>query len=186
MGRGVDKNSLPNTWEDVTYFIKKWITYEGRFVIICNYYFQFLAHLLSRKLVNIRYLLLKSLHHLEVVVQCARYPGTCVTNHRFMKLIIIGSLEYQESTWIILLVTTRGPSREDVEANSKEKNEGVVTEEVGPSRKRNSLTNKLGQNPHDDIPDETNLASSPTIYSHVEEDLHTEMPVDVTSGKLEN
>ena len=44
-GRGIDKFSLPHPWEDVALGLIKYITCEGRSVIIFNYHFPLLKDL---------------------------------------------------------------------------------------------------------------------------------------------
>ena len=85
---GFDRTSLPHTWEDVSLFIQKFITYEGHFSIILNYHFQLLAHLRIGWLINLPYYFMKLLQHMEKAMKGAKHPKTCVTNHVLIKLII--------------------------------------------------------------------------------------------------
>jgi len=44
-GRGVDVNSLPEPWGKVTKFLKRYITYEGRYQVVYFSDFILLSHL---------------------------------------------------------------------------------------------------------------------------------------------
>lgn len=44
-GRGIDRLSLPQPWDDVSLYLIKYITCEGRATIVFNYNFPLLNHL---------------------------------------------------------------------------------------------------------------------------------------------
>ena len=62
--RGIVLQSFPWTWNQVPIFLKKYITYEGRYQTVYHSEFPLLSHLHHRALLNIPYYLLNDLHHM--------------------------------------------------------------------------------------------------------------------------
>ena len=63
-GQGTTLETLPRPWDHVTIFLKKYVTYEGRYHVIYAYYFVFLSHLRHGILINIPYYLMKTLENM--------------------------------------------------------------------------------------------------------------------------
>lgn len=94
-GMGIDRFSLPWPWDDVSLYLIKYITYEGRATIMFNYHFPFLNHLRHQHLINLPYFLLGNINHMVVTAKIAAHPETCVTNHGLIKLILLDDLSCQ-------------------------------------------------------------------------------------------
>ena len=62
--RGIVLQSLPQPWNQVVVFLKKYITYEGRYETIYHSEFPLLSHLCHRVLLNIAYYFLNDLYHM--------------------------------------------------------------------------------------------------------------------------
>jgi hypothetical protein len=87
-GRGVDINSLPEPWGKVVEFLKRYISCEGRYQVVYFSDFILLSHLRHKKLINIPYYLLQSLHNMARFVKKSKSPKNCVSNHKLIDLLI--------------------------------------------------------------------------------------------------
>lgn len=98
-GRGIDRLSLTQPWADVSLYLIKYITWEGREKIVFNYHFPLLNHLQNLQLINLPYFLLGKIRHMVAVVKTTVHLETCVTNHGLIKLIVLDSLSWQCKNW---------------------------------------------------------------------------------------
>ena len=96
--RGIVLQSLPQPWNQVAIFLKKYITHEGRYQTVYNSELPLLSHLCHRILLNIPYYLLNDLHHMAWFVQAAKHPLTSLTHHGLIKLIILRNLSQHNIT----------------------------------------------------------------------------------------
>ena len=62
--RGIVLQSLPHPWNQVVFFLKKYITCEGRYQTVYHSEFSLLSHLRHRVLLNIPYYLLNDLYYM--------------------------------------------------------------------------------------------------------------------------
>ena len=53
LGRGIELQSLPHPWDQVAVFLKKYITYEGRYKTVYYSEFPLLSHLHHINLLNV-------------------------------------------------------------------------------------------------------------------------------------
>ena len=90
--RGIPLQPLPQPWNQVVVFLKKYITCEGRYQTVYNSKLPLLSHLYHRILLNIPYYLLNDLHHMVMFVQAVKHPLTSLTHHGLIKLIILRTL----------------------------------------------------------------------------------------------
>ena len=97
--RGIVIQSLPQPWNQVIVFLKKYITYEGRYQTVYHFEFPLLSHLHHRVLLNIPYYLLNDLHHMAGFVRVAKHPLSSLTHHGLIKLIILRTLAQHNITW---------------------------------------------------------------------------------------
>ena len=67
----------------------KYITCEGRSIIVFNYHFTLLNHLRHQKL---PYFMLRNINDMDETFKMAAHPETCVTNHGLIKLIVLDAL----------------------------------------------------------------------------------------------
>ena len=91
-GKGTDRMPLPHPWEDVALGLIKYITYEGRSMIVLNYHFPLLNHLRHHQRIKLPFYLLGNIKHMAVEVKTATHPEACVTNHGVIKLIVLDAL----------------------------------------------------------------------------------------------
>lgn len=133
--RVFDIKSLPHPWEDISFFIRKFITCEGHFWIIFNYCFPLLAHLRIGRLINLPHYLLKSLQHMAKVVKEEKHPKAHVTNLALIKLIIMHSLHWQGSSCRALIVRPYAGVNEEHE----ESVEAAPSAETTPSTKETPI-----------------------------------------------
>jgi hypothetical protein len=87
-GRGVDVSSLPMPWGKVSKFVKRYITREGKYQVVYFFEFILLSHLRHKKLINISYYLLHSLHNMAHFVKKSKNPKNCISNHKLIGLLI--------------------------------------------------------------------------------------------------
>ena len=97
--KGIVSQSLPQPWNQVTVFLKKYITCEGRYQVVYHYEFPLLSHLHHRALLNIPYYFLKELHHMAWFVQATKHPLTSLTHHVLIKIIILRTIAQHNITW---------------------------------------------------------------------------------------
>ena len=97
--RGIALHSLPQPWDQVSIFLKKYITCEGRHQTIYNSELPLLSHLRHGTLLNIPYYLLHDLCHMAAFVQAAKHPFASLTHHGLIKLIILRTLAQHNITW---------------------------------------------------------------------------------------
>jgi hypothetical protein len=145
-GHGTTIESLPQPWDQVVVFLKKYITCEGRYKIVYTYDFVLLSHLRHGSLINMPYYLLESLHNMAHYVRQSCFPQGSVTHHCLIKLIVLRALELQNQTWAQFI------ARGAVEVDENDGNESE--EEVGSSDKsisdrereeREGINEELGQ-----------------------------------------
>ena len=98
MRRGIVLQSLPQRWNQVVVFLKKYITYEGRYQTVYHSEFPLLSHLCDRVLLNIPYYFLNDLHHMAWFVRVAKHPLSSLTHHGLIKLIILRTLAQHNIT----------------------------------------------------------------------------------------
>ena len=96
---GILLQSLPQPWNQVIVFLKKYITCEDRYQTIYNSEFRLLSHLRHRVLLNIPYYLLNNLHHMAGFVRVSKHPLASLTHHGLIKLIILITLAQHNITW---------------------------------------------------------------------------------------
>ena len=82
--------------------MKKYITCEGRYTIVYTYDFVLLSHLRHGILVSVPYYILKSLQNIAHCVRSYKYPQCSLTNHGFIKLIILRELHQRHQSWVQL------------------------------------------------------------------------------------
>ena len=87
-GRGTTLESLPHSWKQVSIFLKKYITCEGRYKVVYNDDFILLSHLLHGILVKMPYYLLKTQQNMAHYARRARVLVTCITNHGLIKWLV--------------------------------------------------------------------------------------------------
>ena len=97
--RGIELQSLPQPWNQVAIFLKKYITCEGRYQTVYHSEFPLLSHLCHKVLLNIPYYLLNDLHHMAVFFQATKHPLTSLIHHGLIKLIIVRTLAQHNLTW---------------------------------------------------------------------------------------
>jgi hypothetical protein len=114
-GKGIDRTSLPPPWKDVSYFVQRYITCEGRFTIVFNYHFMLLSHLHHGKFLNIPYFLLESMKLMASSVHQSKHPQACVSNHGLIKLLVIHALEQKNGMWLEFITPagTQGSMEEE-------------------------------------------------------------------------
>lgn len=88
-GWSIDRESLPHPWEDMDYFVQKYITYEGRFMVVYHYHFMLLCHLHQGQLLKMPYYLLQCLKVMVDSTHHSEYLDSCVTHHMLIKLLVI-------------------------------------------------------------------------------------------------
>ena len=91
--------SLPRPWGQVVVFLKKYITYEGRYQTVYYSKFPLLSHLRHRALLNIPFYLFNDLHHMARFVRTSKHPKSSLTHHGLIKLIILCALAQRNQTW---------------------------------------------------------------------------------------
>jgi hypothetical protein len=87
-GQGEDVSSLPKPWGKVSEFVKRYITCEGRYQVVYFSDFILLSHLRHKKLINIPYYLLHSLHNMAHFVKKSKHPMNCISNKSLIGLLI--------------------------------------------------------------------------------------------------
>jgi hypothetical protein len=87
-GQGADVSSLPKPWGNVSEFVKRYITCEGIYQVVYFSDFILLPHLRHKKLINIPYFLLHSLHNMAHFVKKSKNAKNCLSNHRLIGLSI--------------------------------------------------------------------------------------------------
>ena len=107
--RGIALHSLPRPWDQVVVFLKKYITYEGRYQTVYNSELPLLSHLRHGILLNIPYYLLHDLCHMATFVQTAKHPHVSLTHHGLIKLIISRTLAQHNITWDQFTARTQEP-----------------------------------------------------------------------------
>ena len=98
-GRGINKLSLPHPWAAVTLGLIKYITCEGRSMIVFNYHFPLLNYLQHQQNINLPFYLLGNIKHMVATVKKTTHPEACVTNHGIINLIVLDALGQQGKTW---------------------------------------------------------------------------------------
>ena len=107
--RGIALHSLPWPWDQVAIFLKKYITFEGRYQTVYNSERPLLSHLRHGTLLNIPYYLLHDLRHMATFVQSAKHPHVSLTHHGLIKLIISRTLAQHNITWEQFTARTQEP-----------------------------------------------------------------------------
>ena len=108
--RGIVLQSLPQPWNQVVVFLKKYITYEGRYQIVYHSEFPLLSHLHHRVLLNTPYYLLNDLHHMAGFVRVSKHPLSSLTHHGLIKLIILRTLAQHNITWEQFVAQVQEPA----------------------------------------------------------------------------
>ena len=97
--REIVLQSLPQPWDQVADFLKKYITCEGRYQTVYYSKLPLLSHLCHRALLNIPFYLFKDLHDMAGFVRIAKHPKSSLTHHDLIKLIILRALAQRNQTW---------------------------------------------------------------------------------------
>jgi hypothetical protein len=87
-GRGIQLSSLPPPWPEVTKFIKRYLTCEGRYQVVYQHELLLLSHLRHNRRVNIPYYLLGCLKNMVPYCRKAKDPTLSLTHHRLIQLLI--------------------------------------------------------------------------------------------------
>ena len=90
---------IATAMESSRFFLKKYITCEGRYQTIYNSKLPLLSHLRHRVLLNIPYYLLNDLYHMAGFVRVAKHPLSSLTHHGLIKLIFLRTLAQHIQTW---------------------------------------------------------------------------------------
>lgn len=110
-GRGINRLSLPHPWVDVTLGLIKYITFEGRSMIVFNYHFPLLDQIWHHQKINIPFYLLGNIKNMVEIVKTSTHPEACVTNHGLIKLIVLDSLGHKGKNWEEFKKKRSGTSR---------------------------------------------------------------------------
>jgi hypothetical protein len=176
-GRGTTIESLPQPWDQVVVFLKKYITCEGRYKVVYTYDFVLLSHLRHGSLINMPYYLLESLHNMAHYVRQSCFPQGSVTHHCLIKLIVLRALELQNQTWAQFIARgavevdendgneseeEAGSSDRSISDREREEREGI-NEELG----QDNVVGELGQGSGD-----VEMRDSPGVV--IAEDVHME------------
>ena len=98
-GWGIELQLLPHPWDQVAIFLKKYITYEGRYQTVYYSDFPLLSHLRHRNLLNVPFFLFKDLHHMAGFIRAAKHPYSSLTHHGLIKILILRALAQRNQTW---------------------------------------------------------------------------------------
>ena len=110
--RGIALHSLPRPWDQVAVFLKKYITYEGRYQTVYNSDLPLLSHLCHGILLNIPYYLLHALRHMVAYVQGAKHQHVSLTHHGLIKLFISRTLAQHNIIWDQFIAVHTAPTQE--------------------------------------------------------------------------
>jgi len=102
-GRGYDHQSLPYPRGKVAYFMLRYITCEGHFVVMFKYHFKFLASLRFRHAqihsLNMPFFLWKSLQLMAKFAHHSWQVLVALTNHGLVQLLVIQTLARTPIPW---------------------------------------------------------------------------------------
>ena len=98
-GHGIARILLPPHWDTVALGIQKFLTCEGRYIVLFHYHFRLLSHLRHGHLMNIPYFLNGMLRQMASHVQKSKRPATSVSHHGLIKLLVFHSLASQGRRW---------------------------------------------------------------------------------------
>ena len=138
--RSTTLESLPHPWQQVSIFLKKNITCEGRYKFVYNHDFILLSNIRHGRLVNIPYYLLKTLQNMAHYARRARVPVTCITNHGLIKLLVDRAPNLQNRA-PPRLISNNAKEEIEIETGSDVRNENHLEEgkKSGETEKINSL-----------------------------------------------
>ena len=97
--RGVALETLPRPWDQVTIFLKRCITYEGRYKVVYIYDFFLTSHLRHHRLINMPFFLSQNLQNMAHYAKTSRHPLSSLTNNGFIKLLVQRCLAHNNLTW---------------------------------------------------------------------------------------
>ena len=97
--RGVALETLPIPWDQVTTFLKRYITCEGRYKVVYIYDFILLSHLFHHRLINMTFYLSQTIQNMVYYDNISRHPLSSLTNHGLIKLLVQRCLTQNNLTW---------------------------------------------------------------------------------------
>ena len=97
--RGVALETSPRPWDQVTIFLKRYITCEGIYKVVYIYEFFLLSHLQHHILINMPFYLSQTLQNMAHYSKNSRCPLSSLTNHELIKLLVQRCLAQNNLTW---------------------------------------------------------------------------------------
>ena len=82
---------LPRPWDQVTIFLKKYITCEGRYRVFYTYDCFLLFHLCSGRLLNMPFYLLRIVQNMAHYARMSQHQLASITDHGLIKLLVLFS-----------------------------------------------------------------------------------------------
>jgi len=99
--KAVSRTWLDDPWKDMTFFIHKYLTCEGRYNIVFLYHIRLLQHLKDKKKrINMPYYLLKILTKIAATVHIdPPKKESFLYHHSLIKIIVFDKLDKLNQTW---------------------------------------------------------------------------------------
>jgi len=122
----IPRSWLVHPWDEVAYVIRKFITYEGRYIIIFLYHIRLLQHWKQEKEMNMPYYFLNSLSKMAKGIQKQdKNEERSLYHHRLIKMIISHELQKQNITWHQFLVDNKFVEEEEFVPDDDEEDDKV-------------------------------------------------------------
>ena len=80
-------------------FLKRYITCEGRYKVVCIYDFVLLSHLQHHRVINMPFYLSQTLQNMPHYAKNSIHPLSYLTNHGLIKLLVQIILAQNNLTW---------------------------------------------------------------------------------------
>jgi hypothetical protein len=86
-GNGINPSTLRESWKELAWVIKRYITCDGRYDVIRPRHLKLLAALKQLLVLNLPFFLNAILHEVSLRTQKSKDPVTVINHHRLVKMI---------------------------------------------------------------------------------------------------